>query len=94
MMRNLTLKANSWINYYHVHPNTDASNKTLAGIANIFTASVVDKDSFHSFRLNKDLFLLGIKPNGRKLQLFHQGDIVGGSRHNPDKIYGALTGHG
>jgi hypothetical protein len=60
----------------------------------MFAASTADKDSFHDFRLNKDLFLVGIKPNGRELELFHQGDIIGGSRLNPDKICVALTGHG
>jgi hypothetical protein len=88
------LTSNSWRNYYDAHPNTDASNKTLTGLGDIFTMSAADKDSFHAFCLNKDLFLLGVKLNGRELQLFHQVDIIGGSRLNPDKIHVTPTGHG
>jgi hypothetical protein len=94
MTTNPMLKANSWRNYYHAHPDTDASNLKLAGLGDFFAASAADKDPFHDFRLNKDIFLIGAKPNGRKLQLFHQGDIISGSRLNPDNICVALTGHG
>jgi hypothetical protein len=65
----------------------------VAGLGDIFAASAADKDSFNDFRLNKYLVLMGIKTNGRELQLFHQGDIIGGSLLNPDKICVALTGH-
>jgi hypothetical protein len=94
MMTNLMLKANAWKNYYYVHPDTDVSNNALTGLGDIFTVSAAYKDSFHTFRLNKDMFLLGVKPNGHELQVFHQGYIIGDSYLNLDKIYVTLMGHG
>jgi hypothetical protein len=88
------IKTNSWKNYYHAHPDTDTCNKTLTGFGDIFAASAADKDSFHAFCLNTDMFLLGGNPNGYELQLFHQGDIIGGLRLNPNTICVTLAGHG
>jgi hypothetical protein len=67
MTTNPMLKANFWRNYYHAHPVTDASNLKLAGLGDIFATSAADKDSFLDFHLNKDLFLMGVKPDGQEL---------------------------
>jgi hypothetical protein len=67
MTMNPMLKANSWRNYYHAHPDTDASNLKLAGLGDIFAGSLADNDSFHDSHPNKDLFLMDVKPNGREL---------------------------
>jgi hypothetical protein len=66
----------------------------LKGIVDMVPHSISHVKSIEIFCANKDVFLFALKPNNQELQLFHHGDILGGSRLSPISIYVALLGEG
>lgn len=90
-----TPRPNSWRNFYGNHPAKAVASCDLRSIRALteFGENINISSKFENLAREKDLLFLSIGPNN-KTQVFHQAQLIGGSRLNPETTFAALSGFG